>query len=115
MDLQTEIECTPERWAIEKRTDEHLFIVDVQEVTIATVWKQPHDTDTWVYGNACLMAASSEMWEVIKLLPALADAAKILEKSYAPSVSNGLIDVINAANTIIADVKEEFSRIVPES
>lgn len=58
---------TPEEWHIEETTtDGDIRIVDVQGVTIATVWCQPLDPEEWSQANARLIAAAPEMLDALK-------------------------------------------------
>jgi hypothetical protein len=59
-----ELQHTPEDWRIEPEddwTDTAIRVTDVQDVTIATVWRQPYDNEEWAIGNAVLIAAAPDL------------------------------------------------------
>lgn len=77
-----DINCTTGEWRIEAQgKKDHILITDEQDVTIATVWRQPLDTPEWVENNAKLMRAAKEMFDALKDIISNAEDAE--EDSHA--------------------------------
>jgi hypothetical protein len=57
---------TPETWRIDQEFyEDRIQILDVQDVTICTIWKQPLDPAEWAAGNACLIKAAPSIFEAL--------------------------------------------------
>jgi hypothetical protein len=67
--MTTEFEPTTERWQLgveEDNPSDGIRVVDCQDVTIATIWKQPHDPERWAVSNAQLFAAAKDLLDAAK-------------------------------------------------
>ena len=68
--MSTEFEPTTERWQLgvgEDNPPNGIRVVDCQDVTIATIWKQPYDSERWAVSNAQLFVASKDLLDALKV------------------------------------------------
>lgn len=90
---------TPGPWKLENpEMDGEILVTDEQDVTIATVWKQPLDPAEWAEANSRLIAAAPEMLDALRLCEdALSDLARIDDGTPSVSALNMARDAIAKA------------------
>jgi len=84
---------TPGPWNVEYPDDDsHIFVTDLQDVTVATVWRQPLDPPEWADSNARLIAAAPEMLSALEVA-----YAELENHRDVPGIAKHVLPCIRAA------------------
>ena len=103
--MTSEFEPTTERWQLGVEEDNPyngIRVVDCQDVTIATIWKQPHDSDRWAPSNAQLFVAAKDLLEAAKALRIAAIDTGLTQPQEDDNQDVQLVDAVLAVERAIA-------------
>lgn len=83
-------EHTPTPWALVSCIDGDFRVVDEQEITVATCWRQPQDPSEWAGGNAALIVrACNSHEELIEALDGLLQQTVDMDLAHGIELTEG--------------------------
>lgn len=97
------LDITPEDWHLED-SPECILLCDVQDVVIATIWKQPLDPPEWAEGNARLLRVAPDMLDIIGNLLKAAERWDSDEEMAGSDFIDDVTIVANQARELLATI-----------